>query len=120
MASFTYVRLYADADGRSHLEDVVVELDDSRRGTDVSAEFDCISYNFARFRDDYHFEQHTAPRRRFVVILTGAIEVEAGDGEVRVLGPGTVLLAEDTSGVGHRSRIAGSGERLAMFVQLPE
>ena len=119
MSSFKYVRLYAGADGQSHFEDVHVELGDSGRGTDVSNEIAATGVNFARFRDDYGFEQHAAPSRRFVVILSGSIEVEVSDGEVRVLGPGTVLLAEDLAGVGHRSHAVGTDERLSMFVQLP-
>jgi hypothetical protein len=98
---------------------VDVELDDSGRGTDVSNELAATGMNFARFRDDYRFNQHTAPARRFVVFLSGSIEVEVSDGEVRVLGPGTILLAEDLTGVGHQSRAIGTDERLALFVQLP-
>jgi hypothetical protein len=119
MSSLKYVRLYSGPDGESHFEDVELELSDSGRGTDVSVEFPASSVNFANFRDDYGFDQHTAPRDRFVVMLTGAIEVETSDGEVRTLGPGTVLRAEDLTGVGHKSRVVGSGERLAMYVQVP-
>lgn len=119
MSTFRYVRLYSGPDGQTHFEDVELELDDSGRGTDVSSEISASSMNFARFRDDYGFDQHTAPRERFVVMLTGTIEVETSDGEVRVLGPGTVLRAEDLTGAGHKSRVVGSGERLALYVQFP-
>ena len=120
MSSFNYVRLYAGPDGESHFEDVEVPLNDSGRGTDVSEERAASTFNFAAFRDDYGFEQHLAPRQRFVVILKGAIEVEVSDGEVRVLGPGTVLLADDTTGVGHKSRSVGTQERLAIYIQPPD
>jgi hypothetical protein len=113
-----YVRLYTGSDGESHFEDVEALLTDSGRGTDVSEEIPAVSFNFAKFRDDYAFEQHTAPRRRLVVILAGSIEVEASDGEIRILGPDTILLAEDTTGMGHRSRATGNGERLSLYVQL--
>ena len=119
MSTFKYVRLYSGPDGESHFEDVEIELNDSGRGTDVSVEIPAASVNFARFRDDYGFDQHTAPRDRFVLMLAGSIEVETSDGEVRILGPGTVLRAEDLTGVGHKSRVVGSGERLAMYVQFP-
>jgi hypothetical protein len=119
MSKFKYVRMYSGPDGESHFEDVELELSDSGRGTDVSNEISASSVTFARFRDDYGFDQHTAPRDRFVVMLTGAIEVETSDGEVRVLGPGTVLRAEDLTGVGHKSRVIGTGERLALYVQFP-
>jgi hypothetical protein len=118
LSSFKYVRLYTGSDGETHMEDVELELTDSGRGTDVSPEFEAGGVNFAKFRDDYSFDQHNAPRRRFVIMLSGSIEVEASDGQVRTLGPGTALLAEDLTGVGHKSRIVGSGERLSVFVQL--
>ncbi len=116
---FKYVRLYAGPDGESHFEDVEVQLSDSGRGTDISDEIEASGLTFARFRDDYFFNRHTAPVRRFVVILTGSIEVEASDGEVRTLGPGSVLLGEDITGAGHKSRAIGNVERLSLFVQLP-
>jgi uncharacterized cupin superfamily protein len=119
MSSFKYVRLYSGPDGESHFEEVELELKDSGRGTDVSNEIPASSVNFSKFRDDYGFDQHTAPRDRFVVMLTGTIEVETSDGEVRVLGPGTVLRAEDLTGVGHKSRVIGSDERIALYVQFP-
>ena len=116
---FRYVRLYATPDGESHFEDVEVPLEDSGRGTDVSIEETATSFNFSSFRDEYGFDNHVAPARRFVVFLKGSIEVEVSDGEVRVLGPGTVLLAEDTTGVGHKSRTVGTEERLAPYLQVP-
>jgi hypothetical protein len=115
-----YVRLYTGPDGESHMEDIEVAIRDSGRGTDVSDELEAASFNFAAFRDDYAFEAHTAPRRRMIAILSGAIEVETSDGEVRTLGPGSLLLAEDLTGRGHKSRAISGGERLALYVQLPE
>lgn len=119
MSSFKYTRIYSGQDGESHFEDVEIELVDSGRGTDVSYEIPADSVSFSKFRDDYGFDLHNAPRERFIVMLTGAIEVETSDGEVRLLGPGTVLRVEDLMGVGHRSRVVGTGERLALYVQFP-
>jgi hypothetical protein len=41
------------------------------------------------------------------VYLSGEGEIEASDGEVRRLLPGMVLLAEDTTGRGHRVKHIG-------------
>ena len=62
---------------------------------------------------------HQAPRRQFVIILTGAVEIECGDGTVRRLGAGDVLLADDTTGQGHISREV-SGDRRSLFLPLPD
>ena len=59
--------------------------------------------------------RYNPPRRNFFVTLSGELEIEASDGEVRRLGPGTVLLAEDLSGKGHITRSRG-GEWVGMLV----
>jgi len=48
---------------------------------------------------------HPSPRRLLFVYLEGTSEITAGDGEARLFGPGSVLLAEDTWGSGHSSRV---------------
>jgi hypothetical protein len=108
-----YLRLYSDENGDSHFEDVEIDLRDSGRGTDVSEEREAQSVNFALFRETYGFDFHPAPRRRMVVLLTGQLELEASDGERRILGPGSILLAEDTAGKGHKSRAVGTERREA-------
>ena len=64
-----------------------------------------IKANGIVFREttgDYNYEFHTAPRRQYVVNLEGEVEIEIGDGTRRILRTGDVLLAEDTTGGGHR------------------
>jgi len=39
---------------------------------------------------------------------------------MRRIGPGTATLVEDTTGKGHRSRVVGRKEVLAMAVQLAD
>ena len=63
---------------------------------------------------------HTAPRRQFVVNLTGEVEIEVSDGETRRFGPGSILLAEDTTGKGHISRGIGNDERRTLFIPLSD
>ena len=45
--------------------------------------------------------------------------MEASDGEVRELAPGTILLAEDTAGKGHVSRVTGDEDMLVLILMLP-
>ena len=48
---------------------------------------------------------HPAPERQYVVTLSGTLDFETRDGTRFRLGPGDVLLAEDTAGGGHRWRL---------------
>jgi hypothetical protein len=73
---------------------------------------------FRETRPDYDYDWHNAPRRQYVITLTGWAEIEIGDGTTRRFGPGDILLAEDVTGRGHRSRGVGTEPRRSIFVTL--
>jgi hypothetical protein len=75
---------------------------------------------FRRSAHDQFVDWHHAPRRQFVVTLSGEAEVEASDGEVRRIVPGTVMLADDLTGRGHITRGVGTQERLSLFIPLAD
>ena len=58
---------------------------------------------------------HHAPRRQWVVVLSGYMDVEIGDGTVRRFNPGEVFLADDLTGEGHAVRPT-NGTRCIMTV----
>jgi hypothetical protein len=112
-----YIRIYTGPDDLSHIEDVDVELHqdpDAERSTLWGAQ----SLFMTRTPVDYDLDWHQAPRRQFVITLSGEWEVETSDGTVRRLGPGDILLAEDTTGKGHRTRTIGGKERTSVSVPL--
>jgi hypothetical protein len=57
------------------------------------------------------------PRRKLVFWLTGEVEFETSDGDIRRVTAGSVVPAEDTIGKGHISRHPPNGQR-SMFVDL--
>jgi hypothetical protein len=116
----SYVRIHATAEGGSALEDVAVPSEAGSDGLQASALIPVTSLTFRRSPPEYHVDWHNAPRRQFVVNLTGAVEIVASDGHARHFGPGSILRAEDLTGTGHISRHAGTGERLSLFVPLAE
>ena len=92
-----FYRLYSGNDGQSHFE----QLDSGQ-----SSEF----FNTTRsatgllFRNDFaaHIvDWHRAPHRRWVITLSGSVEIGLGDGTSMTFGPGDVFLAEDVTGQGH-------------------
>ncbi len=114
------VRIFTGPDGKSHFEDVDVELEDRGATGRISRLWSGTGVEFREVDSDYHLDYHNAPRRQLVVNLTGSVEVETGTGERRVLGPGTILLAEDLTGQGHISRAVGGQPRTCLFVPLHE
>lgn len=61
---------------------------------------------------------HNAPCRQYVITLTGRLEFETGAGERQVIEPGDVLLAEDTTGAGHRWRLVDDQPWRRVYVAL--
>jgi hypothetical protein len=51
-------------------------------------------------------------------MVRGIVEAATTDGEVRRFGPGEAVLLEDTTGVGHRTRVVGDEPWFAMVVVL--
>ena len=114
----TYTRIYADKNGETHFEDVTVHMTDSRHAR--LSEMIAAKGVIFRLTKDYFVDWHPAPRRQFVVNLSGEVEIVASDGEKRVLGPGTILLADDVGSKGHTSRGLGTTERLSLFIPLAD
>jgi hypothetical protein len=114
----TIVRVYTGADGESHFEDLEIELEDRGVIGQISKLWKATGVVFRTTEGDYHLDFHNAPRRQFVINLDAAVELEVGDGTRRVLEPGDVLLAEDTTGRGHISRAVDARPRRSIFVTL--
>ena len=73
---------------------------------------------FRETTKDYTVDWHPAPRRQYVINLDSAVHITAGDGETRYIGPGEIVLVEDTTGKGHISKFVGGAMRRSIFVAL--
>jgi mannose-6-phosphate isomerase-like protein (cupin superfamily) len=74
---------------------------------------------FREIQPGYKYTWHTVVCREYVVTIDGRAEIEAGSGEKRRFGKGDVLLAEDMSGGGHRTRALGKKPWRQIFITLP-
>lgn len=110
-------RVCTGADGKSHFEDIEYELHPSGVGM-LSELIPTRGLILRETPADYNLDFHTAPRRQFVVNLDASVEITVGDGSKRVLGPGDILLAEDTTGQGHISRAVNGKVRHSLFIPL--
>ena len=96
-------RLYTGPDGQSHIE----PIDLTRTPSFTKG----LATTQIAFREDpvgRYLDWHPAPRRQFVIILSGQLEIGLGDGSKHVFGPGDARLVEDTTGQGHTTRVHGS------------
>jgi hypothetical protein len=117
----TYTRIYTGTDGETHLQDVELDLREAGNASLTSTMFAAKGIIFRSSQSsDYFVDWHNAPRRQFVVNLTGEVEITVSDGESRRFGPGSILLAEDVTGKGHISKGIGSAERRSLFIPLAD
>ena len=120
-----YTRIYSDSEGESHMEDVEVPMETvdfapPAPPLDLSAFMDASRVGFLSGPVGWEGDWHPAPARQLMLYLKGRIEGETSDGSRRTFGPGDVVLLEDTSGKGHRSRVVGDEAPLLAVVQLVE
>ena len=111
-------RLYTGEDGDSHFQDLQIDTRDQGDIGALSARYPATGVIFRETAADYDYGWHNAPARQYVVMLEGCVEVEVGGGTRRRFGPGDVLLAEDTTGRGHRSRAVDGQPRRSLFILL--
>lgn len=112
------IRLYTGADQRSHFEEIEPRFEPRGDRSDVAELVPGTGILVTRFEVDRTNPWHHAPGRYAVITLVGAVDIEVGDGTVRRIGPGDILIAEDLAGQGHETREVGPEARVSVFVPL--
>jgi len=115
--------LFNDVKGESHFEEIDVEFTPvdfapPAPPVDLSEFQKARSVAIMRAGPGWKGGWHPAPRRQLMFYLVGRVEGETSDGTRRRMGPGSVVLVEDTEGKGHRSWVVGEEEVVIAVVQL--
>jgi hypothetical protein len=105
-------RLFTGPDNLTHSEEVPIDFP---RG--VSKLLPITSGELHLAAPGNVIDWHRAPRRQYVITLTGHAELEVAGGKKIAVGPGHVDLVEDTTGKGHITKVTGTEERITL--QLP-
>ena len=96
-------RLYSGSDGESHIEEL--NLASHPELTSPQATTNII---FRETPPGSFSDWHTAPRRQYIITVSGHSEIGLGDGSIVHYGPGDARLVEDTTGHGHTTRTVGN------------
>lgn len=111
------IRVSTGPDGETHLDDVHYSMAKTKHGlTAQDVQVTEIALHTS-VGDAAEPPFEVSPCRQLVIPLAGRAEVEASDGTKRALEVGSILLAEDTSGKGHRIRTL-AGPRLLLVAPL--
>jgi quercetin dioxygenase-like cupin family protein len=113
----TVTRLFTAADGQSHAEDMVIAWRPAKLRAELkeSESVKVTGAQFLRWPRGFVWAGHPASKRQYVIIISGRGEVDVVGGKKVQLAPGKVLLAEDTTGQGHTTRV-GPDEDLVMLL----
>ena len=116
---FSVTKVYSDSKGDSHFLDVVIPFTDAGNLGSVSKEIPASGIIFREVEPSYSWDFHTAPQKQYIILLDGEIEMETSLGDKRTFKAGDVLLVEDTTGKGHKTRNLQPIKRRSIFITLP-
>jgi hypothetical protein len=109
-------RLYTGPDGQTHAEEIEAKF----APVGEAGAYKLLANAGAELRrapPGRVVDWHTAPRRQYVITLSGHAELEVAGGKKILLGPGSIDLVEDVTGKGHITRIVGNEDRVT--IQIP-
>ena len=118
MAGFKITRIYSDAAGDSHFEEVEITLKDAGDIGLLSEKHPARNIIFREVLPTYDYDFHTAPQRQYIILLDGEIQIETSLGDIRRFAGGDVLLVEDVTGKGHRTKNTMPAKRRSIFITI--
>jgi hypothetical protein len=112
-------RLSTGTDNRSYFEEIEVPFESRGDFGLFTIPEPAKSVFFREIPPVWEYAWHNVVCREYVITIDGEAEIEVGSGEKRVLRKGDILLAEDLTGQGHRTRVLGKKVWRQVFVTLP-
>jgi quercetin dioxygenase-like cupin family protein len=111
--------LFTGPDGQTHAEEIEANFTPGN-GNDVFKMMNNAGAELHRAPAGRFSDWHTAPRRQYVITLSGHGELEVAGGKKIPVGPGHIELVEDTTGKGHITRVTGNEERVTIQIPLTD
>ena len=111
-------RIFCDENGESHFKDLEIPLVDQGEIGFLSEDITVKKLQFRVVSADYDYDFHCAPQKQYIVLLDGGVEIETSLGEIRKFRTGEILLVEDISGKGHKTKNLERKERTSLFIHL--
>ncbi|MFZ0598962.1 MAG: hypothetical protein WAM46_18395 [Flavobacterium sp.] len=115
---FPITRIFSDESGESHFEDVMIPLSDQGEIGFLSESQAVKNIIFREVLPSYDYDFHNAPQRQYIILLDGGVEIETSLGEKRSFKTGEILLVEDTTGKGHKTKNLETKTRKSIFITI--
>lgn len=108
--------LYTGPDGQAYVKDIEVNA----RPNGVVDLLPTSGVEIHRTRAGFSIGWHVEKRRQYVITLSGHGEIDIAGGKKIELGPGSILLVENTTGKGHQTRTVGKKPWVALWLPLKD
>lgn len=115
---FPITRIFSDENGESHFEDLMIPLSDQGEIGFLSESQAVKNIIFREVLPSYDYDFHNAPQRQYIILLDGGVEIETSLGEKRSFKTGEILLVEDTTGKGHKTKNLETKTRKSIFITI--
>jgi len=112
-------RLYTGPDNQTHEEEVELKFT-AGSPSEVFKMMRVTGAELHRAATGSVDDWHRAPRRQYVITLSGQGELEVAGGKKISVGPGNIDLVEDTTGKGHITKVVGAEDRVTLQLPLAE
>jgi hypothetical protein len=112
-------RFYTGPDGQTHVEEIEARFGPGGE----TGSYKLLANAGAELRrapPGRVADWHTAPRRQYVITLSGHGELEISGGKKILAGPGSINLVEDVTGKGHITRTVGNEDRVTIQIPLTD
>ena len=113
---FFVTRIYTGPDNQTHAQDMELKFSPGNP-SEVAKMLQVNAAELHRAAGGSVDDWHRAPRRQYVITLSGRGEIEVAGGKKISVGPGSIDLVEDTTGKGHITKVLGTEDRVTL--QLP-
>jgi quercetin dioxygenase-like cupin family protein len=111
--------LYTGPDNQTHAEETEVKFAAGNPGN-VFKMLPVTGAELHRGLPGSVADWHTAPRRQYVITLSGRGEIELVGGKKIPIEPGHIDLVEDVTGKGHITRVTGTEDRVTLWLPLAD
>lgn len=111
-------RIFSDEKGETHFETIEIPLVDEGDIGFLSETLDVKKLQFRKVAAEYDYDFHCAPQKQYIVLLDGGVEIETSLGDKRKFPTGEILLVEDITGKGHKTKNLERKERTSLFIYL--
>jgi quercetin dioxygenase-like cupin family protein len=111
--------LYTGPDNQTHAEETEVKFAAGNPGN-VFKMLPVTGAELHRGLPGSVADWHTAPRRQYVITLSGRGEIELVGVKKIPIEPGHIDLVEDVTGKGHITRVTGTEDRVTLWLPLAD